>query len=488
MQKTFSKKFETFEGQINLLKNRGLTISDEKKAVDILSKKNYFDLINGFETLLLKDPKATNKEYSSETHFDQFIELYNFDKMFSAIVFKAIDSFENRLKTSVAYRFCESVFDSNPNANPACYMDVLKYENPFSIHNQLNTLQPGHITQKFVNNINTEINNFINKEVMKIENKLTAVNRSPIQYITTKARKKLLKAMNNINDSISKTNNVIIAANNVISSTPSVRGSGDLVTNISRFTTSLTLSLSKVSSGAVNPNTIESSIASFIKVFQELELRLNKIHSKVAINNNTAIHTVPHFELKNFVGHNLFKTNHNQKDMNYIDFSKAKYNYLQKFEVPPFWVIIKTLELGSVLKLMYGLKTSILDKVVQDMGLTLAEKHILFNSTKIITDLRNHCAHFGLVNRFRTNHHIKINTDLINKLNLKTKSNGNSHYEIRLYDTLQVLAQFTNLNEINSLFKEVFMSPDCLIDAKLLMKLLDRMGNDNFLNWCSFKY
>lgn len=103
---------------------------------------------------------------------------------------------------------------------------------------------------------------------------------------------------------------------------------------------------------------------------------------------------------------------------------------------------------------MYGLNTAILDKVVLDMGLTPSEKHILFNSTKIIIDLRNHCAHFGLVNRFRTKHHIKINTDLINKLNLRTKSDGNSHYEIRLFDTLQVLAQFTSLHEVSSLFKE----------------------------------
>ncbi|QPR68001.1 Abi family protein [Lysinibacillus macroides] len=486
MQKTFSKKFKTFEEQINLLKDRGLSIKDEKKAVDLLSKKNYFDVINGFETLLLKDPKAANKEYNSETHFDQFMELYNFDKMFSAIVFKAIDSFENRLKTSIAYRFCESVFNSNPNANPACYMDILMYENPFSIHNRLNTLQPGRITQKFVNDINYEINRFINREIVNIESKITTINSSAVQYITSKARKRLLKAMNNVNNSISKTNSVITAINNDISLTPSVRGSGDRVTNITYFTNPLSVSLLKVSSSVVNPNTIENTIQSFIKDLQELNIRLDKIYSQVAMNSNTAIHTVPHFELKNFVGHNLFKTNHDNKDNNYIDSSKAKYNYLQKFEVPPFWVIIKTLELGSVLKLMYGLKTSILDMVVQDMGLNPTEKHILFNSTKIITDLRNHCAHFGLVNRFRTKHHIKINTDLINKLNLKTKSDGNSHYEIRLYDTLHVLAQFTSLNEISSLFKEFFMSPDCLIDSKLLMKLLDRMGNDNFLNWCSF--
>lgn len=54
----------------------------------------------------------------------------------------------------------------------------------------------------------------------------------------------------------------------------------------------------------------------FLKDLQELNIRLNKIYSQVAINSNTVIHTAPHFELKNFVGHNLFKTNHDGKDNN----------------------------------------------------------------------------------------------------------------------------------------------------------------------------
>ncbi|WP_434610135.1 Abi family protein [Bacillus paranthracis] len=488
MQKTYSKKFKTLEEQIQLLKNRGLGFKDEKNAEDLLLRKNYFDVINGFETLLLKDSKAPNKEYCSDTYFEQFDELYKFDKLLASIVFKAIDSFENRLKTSLAYRFCESAFITNPNINPGCYMNILMYENPFSIQNRLSTIQPGRITQSFVNKINNEINRFINIEIGNIQNKITTLNGTTIDYITTKTRSRLLKAINNINTSISNTNTVITAANHDINLTPAVRRTGSRIAPITPFTSilNLTTSLNRVSSSTVNPSTIENTIQKFLKDLQELNIRVDKIYSKVAANSNTAIHTIPDFELQNFAGHNLFKTNYDNKNNNYIDSSKLKYSYLQKYEVPPFWVIIKTLELGSVLKLMYGLKTDVLDAVVQDMGLLPTERHILFNSTKIIIDLRNHCAHFGLVNRFRTKQYIRINTDLINKLNLTTKSNGQSHYEIRLYDTLQVLAQFTTLKEVSSLYKEFFMSHDCLIDSKLLIKLLDRMGNDNFLNWCSF--
>lgn len=57
-----TKTFKSLDQQIDLLKERKLIIRDEEKAKRHLLEKNYFDLINGFETLLLTDSKATNKE------------------------------------------------------------------------------------------------------------------------------------------------------------------------------------------------------------------------------------------------------------------------------------------------------------------------------------------------------------------------------------------------------------------------------------------
>jgi abortive infection bacteriophage resistance protein len=484
MKKIYSKKFIPLKGQIKLLKDRGLCFRNENIAEDLLLEKNYFDIINGFETLLLNKSKP-NKEYTDGAYFEHFDVLYRFDKMLASIVFKAIDSFENRLKTSIAYRFCESVFNSNPNSNPAFYLNILMYENPYSIHNRLNTLLPGRITQKFVDDINNQIYRFINQEITRIQSKITVLNGTTVNYISKKARSRLIKAKNNFNMSILNVNNVIAAANGAISATPSVSGIGSRIGTLTPFTMNSVTPFNAVSAGTLNPSTVDNAIQNFLTEIHALNIRVDKIYSHVAANSNTAIHTVQNSELVSFVGHNLFKTNHDNKDNNnYIDSAKLKYNYLQTYEIPPLWVIIKTLELGSVLKLIYGLKQDILDKVVTDMGLLPSERHILFNSTKIIIDLRNHCAHFGLINRFRTKQNIRINTDLVNKLNLKTKSDGTSHYEICLFDTLQVLSQFTNLNEVSFLFKDFFMSRDCQIDSKLLMKLLNRMGNDNFLNWC----
>ncbi|OMC70258.1 hypothetical protein BK125_26520, partial [Paenibacillus odorifer] len=55
------KTFKSLDQQIDFLKERKLIIRDEEKAKRHLLEKNYFDLINGFETLLLTDSKATNK-------------------------------------------------------------------------------------------------------------------------------------------------------------------------------------------------------------------------------------------------------------------------------------------------------------------------------------------------------------------------------------------------------------------------------------------
>lgn len=483
MQKTYSKKFLPLPEQIQLLKTRGLTFLDEDRASVTLIRKNYFDVINGFETLLLKDPKAKKKKFSDGTSFEHFDELYNFDKKLSALVFKAIDSFENRLKTAIAYRFAEDVFTSNPKADPACYSDILMYENPFSIHNRLNNLTPGTATspETTVNDLNYIINKFINKEIGNIQKKITELNRTSVDFISTKARTRLFKAKESLNNAIADMHVVINGANRLISTLPSTH-TGTLILTISLLSNTLTTPFTKVTAG--NPSKIETDIRNFLDNVQDLKIRVNKINSQVAPNSNKAIHTEPNLDLTNFVGHYLFKTNYGKNNDNYIDYVKSKYSYLQTYEIPPFWVIIKTLELGSVFRLMYGLKSTVLDNVVVDMGLLPTEKHLLFNSTKIINDFRNHCAHFGLVNRYRTKENIRINKDLINKLGLKTKSDGTSHYEIRLYDTLLVLAQFTSLVEISDFFKDFFMSPECIVNSKLLMKLLNRMGNDNFLNWC----
>lgn len=110
-----------------LIDKRDLNIENRDYAIDQIKKKNYFQLINGFETLLLPSPKDKPKKFSTE-NFKDFEALFQFDKKLSEIVLSIISDFELRLKTSVAYNFCEhhckSIVDTMQYTNKSKYVNL----------------------------------------------------------------------------------------------------------------------------------------------------------------------------------------------------------------------------------------------------------------------------------------------------------------------------------------------------------------------------
>ena len=85
-----TKDFRTIDEQIEGLEKRGLQFKNKKKAVDILKKYNYFDVINGFESILLKRNVGV-KEYEN-IYFEDFKDLYFFDlKLKKDTLFKIFD-------------------------------------------------------------------------------------------------------------------------------------------------------------------------------------------------------------------------------------------------------------------------------------------------------------------------------------------------------------------------------------------------------------
>jgi abortive infection bacteriophage resistance protein len=326
-----TKTFESLDGQIALLRRRKLIIRDEEKAKRHLLEKNYFDLINGFETLLLKDPKAAKKEYEG-IFFEDFLLLYEFEKKLNVEILKLLDRFETRLKTSMAYRFCEKNFVAA--ADSECYIDNTKYTDPSSNH----------------------------------------------------------------------------------------------------------LSL-------------------------------------------------PHDLAKPITNHNIFKTNIRYKGTiygNFIDLCKTKYPFISTYDHPPFWVTIKVLEFGSLLLLLLGFERDVFEKVIGDMKMQYIDKQKFINSIRIFIELRNSCAHFQLVNRFRTSNNLRIDARLISDLGLETKTNIfgiSTYYEIRLYDTLLVLSQFENLKDIRKLIKDFYFKRCNSREKRVMIKIFDRMGRKNLSEW-----
>ncbi|WP_317945962.1 Abi family protein [Carnobacterium maltaromaticum] len=114
---------------IQTLIQRNLKL-DYQYTNEVLKKINYFQLINGFETLLL--PDKNNKKFDTES-FDDFVSLYEFNNIFTDIIFKKTTEFESRLKTSVAHHFC-SLHCATLN-DTMQYTNKNNYQNPHLISN-----------------------------------------------------------------------------------------------------------------------------------------------------------------------------------------------------------------------------------------------------------------------------------------------------------------------------------------------------------------
>lgn len=95
------KEFKTLEEQIEILKNKGLTINNVEKTKNILLRENYF-FINGYRHIFLKS--ATNKTYLPGTTFEELYALFMFDRCIRNIMFKHILIVENNIKSIISYQ------------------------------------------------------------------------------------------------------------------------------------------------------------------------------------------------------------------------------------------------------------------------------------------------------------------------------------------------------------------------------------------------
>lgn len=101
MQKTF----KTIDEQIQILKDKGLTIEDEESAKDILLRENYF-FISGYRHLFMQGVKG--KRYIEGTTFRELYALFNFDRQLRNIIFKNLLIIENNLKSIISYQLSKN--------------------------------------------------------------------------------------------------------------------------------------------------------------------------------------------------------------------------------------------------------------------------------------------------------------------------------------------------------------------------------------------
>lgn len=93
------KKFRNLDEQLEILKSKGLNISDDIYAKEILLRENYF-FLNGYRHLFIDD----DKRYLKNVTFEEQYSLFLFDRQFRNIIFKNLLIIENNIKSIISYQ------------------------------------------------------------------------------------------------------------------------------------------------------------------------------------------------------------------------------------------------------------------------------------------------------------------------------------------------------------------------------------------------
>ncbi len=114
------KPFLTYRQQIDKLKGeKGLQISDEQYAEDMLRRNSYFALITGYKHLFKN--KTTDK-YKDGTRFEDIVALYDFDKGLRELFLRYLCQVERHIRSLLSYYFSEKFGEAQNE-----YLDVNHY-------------------------------------------------------------------------------------------------------------------------------------------------------------------------------------------------------------------------------------------------------------------------------------------------------------------------------------------------------------------------
>ncbi|GAB6721631.1 hypothetical protein BOVMAS33_14540 [Streptococcus uberis] len=395
-----NKNFKKIEEQIDLQKNRGLKNIDVKVFYDYILSNNYFNVINGHESLFLKN--KNKKEYINNITFSDYIRIHELEKSISKELFEQLARFESALTTSIAYRFSEK-YNTDIHYNNTCYQEITNYSIPQEDSG------PERLIKYFYN-----IDN---------QGKIYNSHKFFKKHVKNNLRVKDIKftGICEIGSSPSTSNKLFFKGEffgNFVGCGERNRYSGTFIVEQNSNLNNLT-----VTTGA--------QLTSF---------------------------RIPDGTLGNFTS------------LNYSDLCKLEYLYISKYEYPPLWIIINTLMVNDIIILFIGLDPDIQNKVMDDLefnGMKSSRKDEFITLLEVFREIRNEVAHSGLITKYETSESIKINSNLIQRLNLSPKLQES---RIRLLDIIKIL------NEVNVFNNKKLKSK---IKKYLIINLLFRKRNIN---------
>jgi len=104
MLEQYSKPALTFAQQLEQLKLRGLVVPDEARALGQLAAISYYRLSGYWHPFRIRDNQgAVGNEFVAGTHFEQVVELYEFDRELRSLVLDALERVEISIRTRITY-------------------------------------------------------------------------------------------------------------------------------------------------------------------------------------------------------------------------------------------------------------------------------------------------------------------------------------------------------------------------------------------------
>ena len=124
-----AKPFQSIAEEIEILKSRGLSFTDEDDARQKLLQNNYYSVINGYKDLFLEKTEFPfTEKFLQDTNFNEIYALYEFDNHIRALFLKYILRIEHQLKSVISHLFAEQYRDIK-------YPDYLDKKN-FAVSNK----------------------------------------------------------------------------------------------------------------------------------------------------------------------------------------------------------------------------------------------------------------------------------------------------------------------------------------------------------------
>ncbi len=107
MKKTYNKPFLNFAELIQLLKDRGMVIADEKQAINELATIGYYRLSAYSYPFRKNENGSKTDDFQTNTNWQKIIDLYHFDKKLRILVMDAIEWVEVVLRAQITHSFAK---------------------------------------------------------------------------------------------------------------------------------------------------------------------------------------------------------------------------------------------------------------------------------------------------------------------------------------------------------------------------------------------